>query len=87
MNENKLVELSDGTLLLNSRMSNKAGYRYIAKSTDGGETWTDLQIERSLVDSKTPGRNASIIRRYPDAPVKLGRFVNFIGMTRPLTLI
>lgn len=68
MNENKLVELSDGTLLLNSRMSNKAGYRYIAKSTDGGETWTDLQIERSLVDSKTPGRNASIIRRYPDAP-------------------
>lgn len=68
MNENKLVELSDGTLLLNSRMSSKGGYRYIAKSTDGGETWTALELERSLVDSKTPGRNASIVRMYPGAP-------------------
>lgn len=68
MNENKLVELSDGTLLLNSRMSSKGGYRYTAKSTDGGETWNALDLEHSLVDSKTPGRNASIVRMYPEAP-------------------
>lgn len=64
--ENKVVELSDGTLLLNSRTSkfDASGYRVVAKSTDGGETWGTPRIEKNLVD---PGNNASIIRAFPNA--------------------
>ena len=66
LNENKVVELSDGTLLLNARTEkfDAAGYRVVATSTDGGETWSTPSIEKDLVD---PGNNASIIRAFPNA--------------------
>ncbi len=63
MDENKTVELSDGTILLNSRAP--GGFRKVATSTDGGMTYTGLRQERSLVD---PTNNASIIRVDLDAP-------------------
>lgn len=64
--ENKVVELSDGTLLLNSRTSYQEGknYRLTTKSFDGGITWETPAIEKQLVD---PGNNASIIRPFPNA--------------------
>lgn len=38
-NENKVVELSDGTLMINAR-NNKGKFRQVHRSTDQGKTWT-----------------------------------------------
>lgn len=65
MDENKVVELSDGRLMLNSRDSANGGYRKVAISNDGGITWGPLTQDTELPD---PTNNASITRMYPDAP-------------------
>ncbi|MBW3086880.1 Sialidase [Austwickia sp. TVS 96-490-7B] len=65
MDENKVVELSDGRLMMNSRDSARSGYRKIAYSQDGGATWGEVSIDKNLID---PANNASLIRAYPDAP-------------------
>ena len=51
-NECQVVELADGTLLLNARMqdSRETGERGVATSRDGGETWTDLSQASGLTD-------------------------------------
>lgn len=65
MDENKVVELSDGTLLMNSRTSNGALTRRLTMiSRDQGESWQDLTTT-DLID---PRNNASIIRACPSAP-------------------
>ena len=56
-NESKVVELADGTWMVNSRINEK-GLRYVHTSTDSGLIWKSL-ADSSLVD---PGCNASIIR-------------------------
>ncbi len=58
--ESKIVELTDGTWMINSRV-NGLGKRFIHTSTDEGKTWKSKSDE-SLID---PGCNASIIR-YTD---------------------
>lgn len=63
--ENKVVELSDGRLLLNSRTQGTAGQRLEAISYDGGQTWGPFRHNWDLTD---PRNNASIMRAYPDAP-------------------
>ena len=65
MDENKVVELSDGTVMLNSRSSDGIMARKIAFSKDGGQTYTPMQVEWQLPD---PRNNASIIRAFPNAP-------------------
>ena len=65
MDENKVAELSDGTVMLNSREHVRTGHRWVALSRDGGETYEDLHRDPSLVD---PGNNAQLSRAYPDAP-------------------
>ena len=55
--ESKVIELDDGSLMVNSRV-NKAGLRYVHTSQDGGVTWTSIADDQ-LVD---PSCNASIIR-------------------------
>ena len=62
--ENKVVELSDGRLLLNSRTQGTAGQRLEAISYDGGQTWGPFRHNWDLTD---PRNNASIIRAYPNA--------------------
>ncbi|WP_350258404.1 exo-alpha-sialidase [Scrofimicrobium sp. R131] len=62
MDENKVVELSDGRVMLNSRSSGSSGGRWIAYSDDGAETWTGLTFDTQLTD---PRNNASIIRAFP----------------------
>ncbi|WP_051138803.1 exo-alpha-sialidase [Agromyces italicus] len=64
MDENKVVELSDGTLMLNSRIHSGHKARYVAYSEDGGETWSEPEVDAALVD---PVNNASIIRKNADA--------------------
>ena len=65
MDENKVAELSDGTVMLNSREHARTGHRWVALSLDGGETYEDLHRDPSLVD---PGNNAQLSRAYPDDP-------------------
>lgn len=55
--ESKVIELVDGTLMINARVNGK-GMRYVHTSTDGGKTWTTEEAPE-LID---PGCNASIIR-------------------------
>ena len=55
--ESKIVELADGTWMINSRV-NKLGARYVHTSTDKGKSW-DSKPDETLID---PGCNASIIR-------------------------
>lgn len=61
MNENKTVQLADGTLMLNSRA---APHRLVAYSHDGGASWSKPKPDPEQTD---PGDNGSIIRYAPDA--------------------
>ena len=59
-NECQVVELADGRLLLNMRMQTfRKGYRGIAYSEDGGETWVDFKHDENLPG---PRCQASFIR-------------------------
>ena len=55
--ESKIVELNDGSWMVNSRV-NKLGYRYSHVSNDDGKTWISKK-EESIID---PGCNGSLIR-------------------------
>ena len=55
--ESKIVELNDGSWMVNSRV-NKSGYRYSHFSNDDGKTWISKK-EESIID---PGCNGSLIR-------------------------
>ncbi|WP_073713698.1 sialidase family protein [Boudabousia liubingyangii] len=63
--ENKVVELSDGRLLMNSRTARLDAGRLFAYSEDGGETWSNWEVRTDLID---PGNNAGFVRAYPFAP-------------------
>lgn len=56
-NESKVLELSDGTWMVNSRVQNE-GLRYVHLSRDHGRTW-ESSADPVLVD---PGCNASLLR-------------------------
>ena len=56
--ESKVIELADGTWMVNARANDKKGVRYVHTSSDEGKTWT-TQASPQLID---PGCNASIIR-------------------------
>ncbi|MDT7829892.1 sialidase family protein [Pricia sp. S334] len=56
--ESKIVELEDGRWMINARVNDKKGIRYVHISSDEGKTWT-TEPEPQLSD---PGCNASIIR-------------------------
>ncbi|ANP28544.1 exo-alpha-sialidase [Dermabacter vaginalis] len=64
MDENKVVELADGTLMMNSRAHDTHTARWVAYSKDGGETWSEPTLDHTLTD---PRNNASIIRMNPAA--------------------
>ncbi|MBJ6367810.1 sialidase family protein [Snuella sedimenti] len=55
--ESKIIELTDGSLMINARV-NKKGIRYVHTSQDDGKTWV-TEPASELID---PGCNASIIR-------------------------
>ncbi|ADH93004.1 hypothetical protein EBF03_06380 [Arcanobacterium haemolyticum] len=65
MDENKVVELSDGKVLLSSRQFHHRGGRHYAISSDGGINYQmDYTNDNRLAD---PQNNASIIRAFPEA--------------------
>ncbi len=64
VNECQVIERSDGSLLLNMRRShtNKALWRAIATSTDGGTSWSKLSYDKTLI---SPRCQASLLRYDP----------------------
>ncbi len=60
VNETQVVELTDGSLMLNTR---GAPYRTVTMSGNGGITWGESSLDRTLTDSAVYGGcQASIIR-------------------------
>jgi sialidase-1 len=57
-NESKVVELVDGSWMINSRVSRAEDSRWIHLSKDQGQSWSS-SADKNLID---PGCNASIIR-------------------------
>ncbi len=72
--ESKVVELSDGSWMVNSRL-NRKGYRQTFTSTDEGKTWAS-RPDQSLVD---PGCNAGIIRYSPKKPTSKKGILLFVN--------
>ena len=58
-NEVQVVELSDGSLMMNSRSANGKKMRKTAISVDGGKNWTGLRDDKNLIEPQCMG---SIIR-------------------------
>lgn len=59
INEPALVELQDGTLLINARSQRGKGCRATVRSSDGGQTWSDIEDIPVLIE---PNCQGSIIR-------------------------
>ncbi len=60
--EGTLIERDDGTILYNSRAYHTDQKRYLATSTDGGETYGDFRTDDFLIEEKAIGCNASFLR-------------------------
>lgn len=67
-NESQVVELTDGTLLLNMRSYQANNRRRVALSKDGGQTWSRPTEDAALIE---PVCQASLIR----SPGKPGRLL------------
>jgi sialidase-1 len=64
MDEDQIVELADGSLLLNIRNYRDKGHRGIASSKDGGLTWSRVSNDATLIE---PVCQASLVR-YTASP-------------------
>ncbi len=58
-NEAQVVELADGTLMMNMRAYKPRGARAISTSSDGGATWSKVTFQKDLPE---PTCQASILR-------------------------
>ena len=61
-NEPQVVELADGTIMMNMRQVQDKGFRAVSTTKDGGETWSEVIDETVLIE---PRCQASFIR-YTD---------------------
>ena len=84
--ENQVVELADGTIMMDARQS-RGGRRWVAFSSDGGNTWSRprpgqkvtrvaIAIERYSLDSAGAGRNR-ILWTGPKGPGRLNLVLRF----------
>ncbi|MBI1896760.1 MAG: exo-alpha-sialidase [Acidobacteria bacterium] len=80
-NESAVVELRDGSLLLNMRSYHGQNRRAIAHSRDGGLTWSSVQLDQALIE---PVCQASLITAVPPGKRSDGRllFSNPAGVRR-----
>jgi sialidase-1 len=80
-NEVQVVELSDGSILLNARTQGGTKHRKIATSKDGGQTWSSLTEDLTLIE---PACQGSIIRHSDplDGEKNILLFSNPASMTR-----
>lgn len=72
INEVQMVELSDGSVRLNSRSFAGAKLRKTSVSKDGGKTWSGVEDVPELID---PSCNASILRYSFDDGTGCGRIL------------
>ncbi len=63
VSECQVVELVDGTLMMNMRSYHRKGCRAVATSNDDGESWSDLRHDTALPE---PVCQASILRYSTD---------------------
>lgn len=54
-NEVQMVELADGAVMLNARSHGGEAHRKTAISQDGGETWSPLRDDHTLIDPQCMG--------------------------------
>ena len=85
-NESQVVELSGGRLMMNMRSQSftgeeRTGYRSIAFSSDGGETWTPPHFDAHLGD---PQVQASLIR-YARPDEEGGGMLLFANPSPPIS--
>jgi sialidase-1 len=64
VDECQVVELSDGSVMMNSRAHFGNGQRAVSLSNDGGDTWNQVRFDETLVE---PDCQGSIIR-YTERP-------------------
>jgi len=79
VNECAVVELVDGTLLLNMRVWDSHRQRAIARSVDGGKTWSKVEYDRALPDPRCQG---SMVR-LTDACGAVGDAILFSNAADP----
>ena len=60
--EGTLIEIGNGDILYNSRAYFGDGKRYLATSTDGGDTYKEFTTDSFLLEEKRMGCNASFLR-------------------------
>ena len=72
-NESQVTELGDGTLLMNMRSYNDKYCRAVSMSLDGGITWSQIDHDLSLVESKC---QASLLEYGPFDEATLYIFSN-----------
>ena len=70
--ENQLVELADGSLMLNIRNYREQGHRGISISKDGGQTWSKVVSDPTLIE---PVCMASLIRYTQSPPFTKNRLL------------
>lgn len=71
-NESTLVELADGSLLHNMRSYHGKNRRAVARSKDGGLSWSEVELDPALVE---PVCQASIIRHSWPSAEKPGKIL------------
>jgi sialidase-1 len=62
VDEDQVVELADGSLMMNMR-SHLNGCRAVSLSKDGGESWSEIRYDKALIDPDCQGS----IFSYTDA--------------------
>lgn len=77
--ECQVVELADGTLLINMRSYAGKNRRAVARSTDGGLTWSDATLDPVLIE---PVCQASLIA----LPVRMGQSKPPLVFSNPANL-
>lgn len=75
--EGRVTELPDGSLFYNARLSRASEGRMIAFSKDGGDTWGNIGINKSLSSAKSNGCSITLT----DAE---GKLTNTIWFTVPV---
>jgi sialidase-1 len=72
-NETAVAELSDGTVVLNTRSESKANRRVVVTSPDGATKWTEPKFQEELVEPvcmaslvRVPGTGKELLFANPD---------------------
>jgi len=72
MDEDQVVELTDGSLMINMRNYEDKGHRGISRSQDGGLTWSKAESDSTLIE---PTCEASLIRYTTSPPSNKNRLL------------